>query len=257
MGLHDEKRAASYVSSVPGESQEPLRSSGHASSMPSLAEKDSVSQSFSHFFDENLVLFGHSKTNQYPQIYKKYIRIFRFVTRLLSVVLNALVIGTLSLSLYKYYTTKSRTWTPSSSNDPGHLWPLSPTLWPTFVLLGIAVMTFIINLFTLLAYCCGVGAANKVSSVSTWLTTIFLGIHFAAWIVATGSYKIWSSESTLWGWSCSSAADELTAAVGEVKSFVDFGKLCDMQVCFSLSEKDKKLGVADVCLDGYVVYFDC
>jgi len=196
MGFFNEKKRASpYVS--PALSQEPPRHSGFAPAIPDLEEKDSK--------------------------YKKSIRILRFVTRLLSVILNALVIGVLSFSLFKYFTTKSH---PISSTNASHPWAEPATLWPTFVLLGIAVVTFFMNFFTLLAYCCGVGAANKVNSCSTVVSYIFLGVHVLLWVMATGAFKLGSNGKDLWGYSCSSEADKLQA---EVKSFVDFGKLCTMQ----------------------------
>jgi hypothetical protein len=159
------------------------------------------------------------------QKYKKSIRIFRFVTRLLSVILNALMIGVLSFALYKFYTTKSH---PISSTDASSAWVSPATLWPTFVLLGTAVVTFFMNVFTLLAYCCGVGAANKVNSCSTWVSYILLGVHVLVWASATGAFKLGSNGKDLWGYSCSSEATKLEEAV---KSFVDFDKLCSMQVC--------------------------
>jgi len=196
MGFFNEKkRASAYVS--PALLQESPRHSGFAPPLQEMEEKDLK--------------------------YKKSIRIFRFITRLLSVILNALMIGVLSFALYKYYTTKSH---PISSTNASSAWVNPATLWPTFVLLGISVITFFMNVFTLLAYCCGVGAANKVNSCSTWISYIFLGIHVLMWISATGAFKIGSNGKDLWGYSCSSEADKLKE---EVKSFVDFGKLCTMQ----------------------------
>lgn len=181
------------------------------------------------------------------QKYKKSIRSLRFITRLLSLILNALMIGVLSWALYKYYTTKSH---PISPTNPALLWVTPATLWPTFVLLGIALITFFMNGFTLIAYCCGVGAANKVNTCSTVVSYIFLGVHVVLWGIAAGAFKMGGNGSDLWGYSCSDAADKIAQ---EVKSYVDFGKLCSSQVGCSLILWEI---ITDAEIDGSMVHLD-
>ncbi|KAE8449032.1 hypothetical protein EG329_008620 [Mollisiaceae sp. DMI_Dod_QoI] len=198
MGFFNEKKRAT-VSVSPAVSQEPLsgstRHSGFAPSLPHLEEQDSK--------------------------YKKTIRILRFISRLISLILNALMISILTYALYKYFTTKSHP-IPSSSSP----WANPAILWPTFVLLSIALITFIMNLFTLVAYCCSVRAANTVNTCSTVISYIFLGVHVLLWAIAAGAFKMGSNGKDLWGYSCSTTADKLQE---EVKSFLDFGKLCTYQ----------------------------
>jgi hypothetical protein len=54
-----------------------------------------------------------------------------------------------------------------------------------------------------------------------------MGVHVIVWGVSVGLYKYANTGKDLWGWSCGDAADEIQ---DEVKSFLDFGKLCTMQV---------------------------
>jgi hypothetical protein len=74
---------------------------------------------------------------------------------------------------------------------------------------------------------CGVGAANKVSSVTNSLVYIMLGIRIVVWAVAAGLFRMGRTGSSLWGYSCSPFTDQIH---DQVKSFVDFGKLCTLQV---------------------------
>ena len=46
------------------------------------------------------------------------------------------------------------------------------------------------------------------------------------------AYRAGRTESDLWGWSCSDKADAIQE---QFSSVVDFGKLCDTQVCSTIS----------------------
>jgi len=153
--------------------------------------------------------------------YKKRIRILRFVTRSLSLVINAGMIGILSFTLARYFLTKNKI---IAGNV--HPWVTPATLWPTFMLLGIAVVTFFMNLINVCAYMCGVDAANKAYSCTKYVTYALTAAHVVAWAVAIGLFKMAQTESSLWGYTCSSKADQIQA---QVQSYLDFGKLCTMQ----------------------------
>jgi len=130
------------------------------------------------------------------------------------------MVGILSYTLIKYYTTKSHV---TDANI--HPWVTPATLWPTFMLLGISGASFILHLITLCAYSCGVGAANKTDSCASYIGYILTAIHIVVWGVSAGLFKVTATEKSLWGYSCSDYAAQLE------QSFVDFGRLCDMQVC--------------------------
>jgi len=127
----------------------------------------------------------------------------------------------MSYALIKYYLTRNHL---ISGNV--HPWVTPATLWPTYMLLGIATVTFFMNLITLCSYCCGVGAANKVNSGASIVGYIMLGAHVLVWAAGMGLFRMARTGKDLWGYSCSSIADQVQA---EVESFLDFGKLCTMQ----------------------------
>jgi hypothetical protein len=134
------------------------------------------------------------------------------------------MIGILSFTLARYFLTKNKI---IAGNV--HPWVTPATLWPTFMLLGIAVLTFFMNLINVCAYMCGVDAANKAYSCTKYVTYALTAAHVVAWAVAIGLFKMAQTESSLWGYTCSSKADQIQA---QVQSYLDFGKLCTMQVSF-------------------------
>jgi hypothetical protein len=128
----------------------------------------------------------------------------------------------MSYALIKYYLTRNHL---ISGNV--HPWVTPATLWPTYMLLGIAIVTFFMNLITLSSYCCGVDAANKVNSAASIIGYVMQGAHVLVWGAAMGLFRMAKTGKDLWGYSCSPLTDKIQA---EVESFVDFGKLCTMQV---------------------------
>jgi hypothetical protein len=54
-----------------------------------------------------------------------------------------------------------------------------------------------------------------------------LAAHLIAWAVAMGLFKMANNGKDLWGYSCGPESDKIQE---EVKSFLDFGKLCTLQV---------------------------
>jgi hypothetical protein len=52
-------------------------------------------------------------------------------------------------------------------------------------------------------------------------------VHFLTWAAVAGVFRALRSGRDIWGYTCGATAD---AVQEQVKSFVDFGKLCMMQV---------------------------
>lgn len=154
-------------------------------------------------------------------VYKRRIRALRFASRLASLILAAIMVGILSFSLAKYFLTRNHI-----LPDNSHPWITPTVLWPTFMLLAISIVTFWMNLFTLCTYVCGVGAANKLGSVTSFVGYVMLAVHVVVWAVGVGLFKMANTGHDLWAQSCSARSDEIQK---EVQSFMDFGKLCTVQ----------------------------
>jgi len=156
------------------------------------------------------------------QAIKKRIRTLRFLSRITSLILSAFIIGSLTYALIKYYLTRNHI---ISGNV--HPWVTPTTLWPTFLLLGISVITFFMNFITMCSYLCSVERANKTSSVASYVGYFTLALHVVVWAVGMGLFKMASAaEHDLWGYSCGSLSDKIQP---EVQSYLDFGKLCTVQ----------------------------
>lgn len=143
----------------------------------------------------------------------------------MSLTLNAFMFGILFFALVKYYLT------PNNVIDGNQkAWVSLAILWPTFMLLGIATVTFCMNLVILCSYVCGVGAANKAQTDTTLTDVILLAPHVVFWAVVAGLFRMAETETDPWGYTCSSRADEIQV---KAKSFVNFGKLCNLQVSYT------------------------
>lgn len=156
------------------------------------------------------------------QVYKRRIRILRFVSRFTSLILNGYMVGSESYALSKYFLTKNHI---IAGNV--HPWASRTILWPTIMLLAISVLTFLMNFITLCTYMCGIGAANKTNSIFSYIGYVQLAAHMTVWAVAVGLFKMANTGRDLWGYSCGAGADAIRE---QVKSFMDFGKLCTLQV---------------------------
>jgi len=158
-------------------------------------------------------------------VYKQRIRYIRLLSRILSTILAAYILGSLSFSLSRYVLTKDRI--IPESNPPRTAWPDPTVLWPTFMLIALAAFTLFMNFIGLVAYCCGFGAARKTHKVTGKLIHIELAVKLVAWGVAMGLFKMATEDQTdLWGYTCGPASD---AIQDQVSSFMDFGQLCTIQ----------------------------
>ena len=125
-------------------------------------------------------------------------------------------------ALVKFYTTKNHKVANNMS-----IWGASTTLWPTFMLLAVALVTLVLNIVTICAYFRSVEKANSTNNVAGYIGYGLLAVHVLVWAVSMGLFKMANTGKDLWGWSCGAGADAIQE---EVISFVDFGKLCTTQV---------------------------
>jgi len=195
MAFADEKARDGTFSSAAFSSNEPSRTQSGMDSIAEFEKKDLV--------------------------YKRRIRILRFLSRFISLILSAFMTGVLSFALSKYYLTRHHI-----LPDNSHPWVTPITLWPTFMLLAISIVTVMLNFLTICTYVCGVNAANKMGSVTSFIGYVMLAIHVVVWAVAVGLFKMANTGSDLWGYTCSDRADAIQA---KFSSFMNFGQLCMVQ----------------------------
>jgi hypothetical protein len=111
------------------------------------------------------------------------------------------------------------------------LWPQSNKLWPTYVTLGVAVLSTILATATLLAYFWGTKYANRWNIARTTLTFVSIGFIVVLWGIAAFGLQSTSSfdgagSRSLWSSTCD-ATDNQREIFGHV---IDFHRFCLMQV---------------------------
>jgi hypothetical protein len=150
----------------------------------------------------------------------------------MSIVLSGFILGTLAYSLTIYLQTRTRLL--SDGQSP---WPTPTVLWPTYLLLGVSILTFITNVLLIFmpwmhpSETSGAAAATKAArkrtgnllSTAQYVTT---ALYFIAWAVSSGLFQMANTGQDLWGWSCSPNSDAIQT---QVQGYLDFGKLCLVQ----------------------------
>ena len=122
--------------------------------------------------------------------------------------------------LYKYYTTKDIA-APGRTSP----WATDTQLWPAFTLLAGSVVTFIIDLVSIIAACCH--KSKRARKVEDGLGYVAYGFYVVKWVVVATLYLVGKTSKDLWGWSCDVRAAEIQEFY---KTDLDFSRLCMEQV---------------------------
>lgn len=135
----------------------------------------------------------------------------------------AYMTGTMAYALTKYMNTKDKT-----LKDGSHPWSPDTMLWPTLMMLATAGVTLCMNTITLCFYLKSAEAADKSDTVMTYLGYAITLTHGIIWAINMGLFKMaFNTGNDLWGWSCGSTSDAIQS---EVKSYLNFNILCELQV---------------------------
>jgi len=93
-------------------------------------------------------------------------------------------------------------------------WPTAPKLYPTYILLIVSLISLCIDLLHLGASYCGSASARKADRMVSKLRYAIMVIQAVASATGTGVFNGTKSAGTgqdLFGWTCSSAADNFSA----------------------------------------------
>ena len=159
---------------------------------------------------------------------KRRIRMLQIAARGVSTLFSIVMFAIMIYANVKHYTTKG---TIRNGRDP---WPLHGTkVWPALMLLAASGFTLVVSLGILFSYCC----CFKKAWASWKLTVAQYAVHIMGWLVVAILYRYEKSlhgdNDDLWGWSCSTKANDIQAAFNGV---VNFKSLCRVQVssrCYS------------------------
>jgi uncharacterized protein (DUF486 family) len=112
-----------------------------------------------------------------------------------------------------------------------HLWPVNPKLWPTYLMLGIAVLSTVLAGTVLLAYTWGTKTANRWNTARFALSLTTIAVMVISWGVAAAGMQSTSDYNgigtqSLWSATCD-ATQEQIQLFGHT---VNFGQFCLEQV---------------------------
>lgn len=147
---------------------------------------------------------------------QRWNNILGYALGIFSVGLTLVMEGIMVYVLVKFYQTKD-----IPAPDRTSPWAKDTTLWPTLVLLVASLLTFLVEVASMIAACC---RKTKVEDKITWLGRT---VKVAQWVAVFILYRIGKTSRDLWGWSC----DDRAAAIQQFYvTDLDFHALCTEQV---------------------------
>jgi hypothetical protein len=136
-----------------------------------------------------------------------------------------IVTGMAVSCLQQFYSTKT------ASNKGVNLWTPNTQLWQMFLVISVDVISMIIATIILIAYSCGVKAADRwsdrTSNFSIFLSVIKAGAHVAVFF---GIYSTAKNSNSLQGQTCGAPASK-SALFPQFK----FNRFCSQQVLQSFA----------------------
>lgn len=163
---------------------------------------------------------------------KYRIRLLRFISRVLAVLLSIAVVVPCTMTFIKYLETANTTHSGFNGEEQP-IWPEHRNLIYTYVYFGVSIVSMLLNAIIVVSYCHGVRRANSAATISTVWSTIIILAHISIWFAGVaiyryGKHKVNDKWEDLWGWTCSKAAQDIQPFVKEIS----FEKYCNVQVSF-------------------------
>ncbi|KAF2728356.1 hypothetical protein EJ04DRAFT_581415 [Polyplosphaeria fusca] len=135
--------------------------------------------------------------------YNRRIRIFRAVQHTLTSISSIVIAVLQGLTYIKYQQTK----------DVPNAWPQRPTLFPTLLLMVVAIMALLFDISSLIAYWMpGKRIAEKAFRLAMNLHYWITGVKTIAYTVAAAVCRTGfavGGNNDLWGWSCSAKGEDM------------------------------------------------
>ncbi|OAP54955.1 hypothetical protein AYL99_10655 [Fonsecaea erecta] len=170
----------------------------------------------------------------------------RVVVRLITLTVGASIVGVLAHAAVVWYTTRDDVlMQPHGIRMRG--WPAQMDLVPTWIMLAVAVIAIVVQIFALLTLLRGGYRLRE----SAWHTaglffTSMVGI--AIWVVAAVYFKLQDNKRernwTLWSWSCSHK--------DLINGKMSFAAMCvELNYCFYIAVVVAALEVLNLSLFGF------
>jgi len=153
---------------------------------------------------------------------RRWVKIIVVVSNVFSGIFSLVMEVAMCYMMYKFYKTKDH-----SAYGRSSPWAKNTKLWPTIMLLAASGITVLLSFAILVALCC---RSKKKAIFSVWYNLI----HIGAWVGVAVLYRVGKTGDDLWGWSCSSGAEEIQSLF---KDELNFSALCKTQVSSINSEE--------------------
>ncbi|KAK4947660.1 hypothetical protein LTR10_013606 [Elasticomyces elasticus] len=172
----------------------------------------------------------------------------RLLIRVITLGVAISLIGTLGHSSIVWFQTRNVI-SNTANGSRQRAWPAHMDLWPTWVMLGAAVMSICISVLALLSLC-GPVQRLRETNFHTWIVffTSLLGI--AGWVAAAVYFKLQDTKGkadwTLWSWACTH--EDLS------NGKMSFKKMCiEMQYSFYASTVVAALELISLVIFGWIL----
>jgi len=148
-----------------------------------------------------------------------WVKIIVAISNICSCLLSLVMEVAMCYMMYTFYKTKD-----DSAYGRSSPWAKNTKLWPTIMLLAASGVTVLLSFAILVALCC------LSKKKKTLFSVLYSLMHIVAWVVVAALYRVGKTEDDLWGWSCSSKAEEIQILF---KDELNFSSMCNIQVSFS------------------------
>jgi len=164
---------------------------------------------------------------------KRNIRRLRIIQRILNLIISIVVLG----FMVNTYVTFANHRTIQSGGQTIPIYPVNPITWPTYMMIGAGAVSILFNTAIMIAYCRGVGAANRITQWANYWNYLMHVVNIVIWLTTSTTFQMVQGAidavpppRDLYGWSCSNATDRLSS---EYKLPVNFTLQCETQVGYS------------------------
>ena len=162
---------------------------------------------------------------------KQQIRRMRFFLRVSTLALAIYSLVTMAYTLKHFIDTRDHVVVIRNISAGGEPvvrgpWFKESKTWPTILLMVTSAVSLLLNVVVVVAYFKSVETANTAAAKFMYISYIIAAVHVGMWIPTAVAYRAGKTGEDLWGWSCSTKAEQIQTAFLGV---VDFKRSCHIQ----------------------------
>jgi hypothetical protein len=160
---------------------------------------------------------------------KHKIRRLRVIQRILNLAISIVMLGFMVNTYVAFVNHR----TIQSGGQTIPIYPVHPTLWPTYMMIVAPAVSILFSISIMTAYCWGVGTANGITQWANYWSYLKDVVHMVILLTTSTAFQMsqgqGESPNDLYGWTCSSTFDTLTSEYQNILP-VTLSLQCDTQV---------------------------